>query len=135
MAGVFGTTMHPAGLHRLHQPLHDPLPTPLPSQGGEQFQGMQAHLFGGLEQAARRIVPTAHEEQPMLQQHGKHFGVDLAENAPACASFPFINLAILFPETEEPLDLPACALQHEHLAHRELLAGHIGNQQRPFGSC
>ena len=57
MAGMFGPAMDPTILHGLQQPLHDLLPSSLSCQGREEFQGMQAHLFGGLEHAARRIVP------------------------------------------------------------------------------
>jgi hypothetical protein len=45
-----------------------------------------------LQQAAMRVLPTAHSQQPVLDKHRRQFGVQFAEDPPALLGAPLIDL-------------------------------------------
>src|SRR5690348_17136972 len=66
-----------------------------------------------LHQASPGITPAAFMDQPLLDDHRRQFCIQFAENAPGLLAAPFVDLAVLFPQAKESLDLPAQPQQHQ----------------------
>src|SRR5260370_714980 len=82
-------------------------PTPPPllnttfAHGDQELTGLSPSPLGGFDQAALRIVPAAHLNEPRLDQHRRQFGIHFAQDAPTLGGAPFIDLSIFFPEPKE----------------------------------
>ena len=74
---MFGPAMQATSLHRPQEARHQPLPRELPIKSGKPFQGMLPDQFGGFDQAAVGVLPGSHHQEPMLNEHGDHFGIHL----------------------------------------------------------
>jgi len=101
-------------------------------QGAGQVQGVLAYRLGGFGQAAIRVAPAAGQEQPVLDDHGQEFGIDLREHPPGLAATGLVDLAVTLPELEEQFNLPAGAGEDEGLAQGELLGGEVGDEDGPL---
>jgi hypothetical protein len=112
--------------HGLQRVLQWPFP-----QGHHDAIGFPPQGSRPLHQAAMRIVPTAHVQQPVLDEHRRQFGVQLTEDPPALLGAPFIDLPFVFPEPKEPLDRPSHAQDHQDLWQASPGGGHVGHHQRP----
>src|SRR5258708_20936893 len=82
---------------------------------------------------AMRIFPTGGDENPMLNEHGKQFSVDLAENMVGLLGGPFMTVPMTFPEFEQELNLPSSPIEHEDVLGREQGSRDIGHKQVPGG--
>ena len=77
------------------------------------------HEMTSFDQTAMGIIPAPSNGEPMLQDHGYQFGVDLTENTHAFLAAPAIELAILFPQLPDQLDLPPDSQQRSRLRGTE----------------
>ena len=69
----------------------------------------------------------------MLHHHRDQLGVDLAEDAPRLGAAPFVYQAILLPQLEQQLDLPAHPGQHQHLLGLQQRRWRIGDEDGSIG--
>src|SRR5579859_856515 len=88
-----------ARTHAAHNRAQDLFQPPF-VQGHHDAVGFAAHGLGGLEQAAPGVVPAALMDEPLLDEHGTQLAVELTQDAPRLLTAPFIDLTILFPQTE-----------------------------------
>ena len=63
------------------------------SQRQSQRSGIALDGLGRLGQAAVRILPTTHEQEPVLQEQGQHFGVEFTHLPPGLGAARFIQAA------------------------------------------
>src|SRR6266851_780811 len=80
-----------------------------------------------------RVLPAAQLDEPVLQDHRRELGIHLAQDAPGFFTAPLIEIAMLFPQPEQTLDLPAQAQEHHHLLGAESTSRHIGQDDGPIG--
>ena len=69
----------------------------------------------GFDQTAVGIAPTTSTGEPVLHDHGHQLGIDLTEDAHALLAAPAIQLAVLFPQLPDQLDLPTDPQQRSGL--------------------
>jgi len=103
------------------------------AQCHREAEHMQAHTGGSFDQTAIRIRPAAHQQQPVLQNHGNDFRIQFAQDRRAFRTPPLVDLAVAFPQLPQAFDLPARPRQDERFRHRQQVDGHIRDQQRPGG--
>ena len=73
----------------------------------DQGRHLLAQDFGDSAQTMMRVIPTGKEHEPMLYEQGQQRSLDLTKDMPRLAAVPLIQQAVLFPQLEEQLDLPA----------------------------
>jgi CHAT domain-containing protein len=94
-------------------------PRRLPHRLGHAHH-VQPQRLGCFGQAARRLLPTAHQQQPVLHDLPQDFGIHLAQHPPLLHLAQHVDLPLALPELENQLDLPARMSQDHRLSQCEL---------------
>lgn len=88
------------------------------------------HEMTSFDETAVGIIPTSSNGEPMLKDHGHQFGRDLTEDPHALLAEPAIELAVLFPQFPDQLDLPPEPQQHSSLQGAEPGSSCIGQKHQ-----
>src|SRR5436309_7100324 len=75
---------------------------------------------------ASRVLPTAHNGHPVLDEQAKYFGIDFGLDACRLATAPRIDFAILFPQFPQQFDLPSTAHDHQGFLCTEQIGWDVG---------
>src|SRR5581483_165388 len=119
------TWIEPAATHGLSTPCEQRLARERSLHRQQKSRGDFFDEMAGFDQGTSKITPTAHNGQPMLDDHAKELGLHLTENAHGLLAAPHIDLPPLFPQFPDQLDRPSRTHQFTRFLGTEPIRWHI----------